>query len=569
MADDAASSAESCELNAQVASEWVDVEMDVCENDSDMDANDSDVDAEEFQTAMKMLKITEHVARMQLSRPEMLRVTSAGHMLERCGQGLRRGPACNDLYFLSRPVNQIQQFCSHSWHGRVWEKVVLLLLVFNGLPALLMGTLVVVLTLALLEAYSICSGEAWYCNHAAISTSLGVLVTGLTFLFWQSRREVFLDKICIHQIDERLKLEGVLNVAALVKRSKSMLVCWDTSYIRRLWCVLEIAAFLQSHEEDAPLHIKPVTWAPVTVILFLGVCFLSVILVSVMDGLWESDIWSGKPLVAVALAVSVFMPLSVLCLSYASALMRGHFRAVDAMVEQLRSFSLKRDTVCHCCTANHLDKDGQRTPCDRHILEGSIRLWFGSVAEFDKLVQQQVRAAFEQKLRGYPAPYSWVIGATTPIVWSNFYYFIKLMAEGRYAMALADMCYITSYWLATIPIMAVFWACAARHLKTQQHQWWKEVLVNIACSLSVVAGYTVNALIEGILTLLLPLEWSKVAFAVTQVTLLAGLHGFLSRCFSAKAVACHENVPHHALFSPEGGCTLPPPKGVLEACDSF
>ena len=183
-----------------------------------------------------MLKITQHVARMQLSRPEMLRVTSARHVLGRCGQGLRGDPARSDLYGLSRQVNDIHEFCSHSWHGRAWEKVVLLLLVFNGLPALLMGTLAVVLTLALLEAHSICSGEAWYCNHAAISTSLGLPVTALTFLFWQSRREVFLDKICIHQIDELLKLEGVLNVAAMVKLSKSMLVCWDTTYIRRPAC---------------------------------------------------------------------------------------------------------------------------------------------------------------------------------------------------------------------------------------------------------------------------------------------------------------------------------------------
>ena len=90
-------------------------------------------------------------------------------------------------------------------------------------------------------------------------------------------------------------------------------------------------------------------------------------------------------------------------------------------------------------TANHLDKDGQRTPCDRHFLEGSIRLWFGSVAEFDILVQRQVRAAFERKLGGFPAPYSWVIGAATPIAWSSVYYFIKLMTEGRYAMAIAEL----------------------------------------------------------------------------------------------------------------------------------
>ena len=59
----------------------------------------------------------------------------------------------------------------------------------------------------------------------------GVSVTSMVFLFWQSRRLVFVDKICIHQTDLRLKAEGLFNLAAFLKHSRSLLICWDPTYV--------------------------------------------------------------------------------------------------------------------------------------------------------------------------------------------------------------------------------------------------------------------------------------------------------------------------------------------------
>ena len=48
-----------------------------------------------------------------------------------------------------------------------------------------------------------------------------------------------------------LKLEGVLSMGAILKRSKRLLVLQDPSYARRLWCVSRLSVVPCS-----PLHFR-------------------------------------------------------------------------------------------------------------------------------------------------------------------------------------------------------------------------------------------------------------------------------------------------------------------------
>ena len=102
-------------------------------------------------------------------------------------------------------------------------------------------------------------------------------------------------------------------------------------------------------------------------------------------------------------------------------------------------------------------RTGQRMECDRQIIGECIRVWFGSVAEFDAFVQQGphgrkhdmrwygfvqipvcqgffrhksdldgtvafwvaagVAAAFNQNLGMYGFPYRWILAGTVPVYW--------------------------------------------------------------------------------------------------------------------------------------------------------
>ncbi|CAE7219770.1 unnamed protein product, partial [Symbiodinium sp. CCMP2456] len=96
----------------------------------------------------------------------------------------------------------------------------------------------------------------------------GVVVSTLTLFFWRPKQAMFLDRVCINQVDQAMKAEGVLNMGAILKHSDSMLVLWDTTFASRLWCLFEMAAFLKSHEDGLEhLRIKPTYLAPCTFVI--------------------------------------------------------------------------------------------------------------------------------------------------------------------------------------------------------------------------------------------------------------------------------------------------------------
>ena len=191
---------------------------------------------DEIQTQIDLLK--DFLQRLEVTRPEGIRVTQARHALWCFGRALREGHNGRDRYQQSEVRRHIAQFWSHSWRGNnTMSKILLLLVVYNGLPAILVGS-------AAFVSVRICMQPEFELrpmpNTLAWSTLAGIVLSSLTFLTWPSRRRVFLDRICIHQKDERLKAEGMLNLAALLKHSQSMLVCWDPSYVRRMWCTVEL-----------------------------------------------------------------------------------------------------------------------------------------------------------------------------------------------------------------------------------------------------------------------------------------------------------------------------------------
>ncbi|CAE8648910.1 unnamed protein product [Polarella glacialis] len=55
----------------------------------------------------------------------------------------------------------------------------------------------------------------------------------------------FFDRLCINQSDAELKQAGIDSIGAYLRNSDSMLVLWAPEYFTRLWCVFELAVFLE------------------------------------------------------------------------------------------------------------------------------------------------------------------------------------------------------------------------------------------------------------------------------------------------------------------------------------
>ena len=78
------------------------------------------------------------VAEMSILNPEVLRVTPAYKAFQRCAEAFQQNE--RKLHHKSRKSDEITRFWSHSWHGSTWQKVLTLLVLYNGLPSILLGT---------------------------------------------------------------------------------------------------------------------------------------------------------------------------------------------------------------------------------------------------------------------------------------------------------------------------------------------------------------------------------------------------------------------------------------------
>ena len=150
---------------------------------------------------------------------------------------------------------------------------------------------------------------------------------------------------------------------------------------------------------------------------------------------------------------------------------------------------------CHAGALKHVHpSSGRALNCDKETLGQSIRLWFGSVDAFDTFVQQDVLFAFNKTFASYGLPYSWLAGATVPVVWcgvayyipqddafsgnllpefstvflgldltslspkaSNALFFLPLTATGSQSEWTQHRIWLLCWWLAYIPIMVLLW----------------------------------------------------------------------------------------------------------------
>ncbi|CAE7452457.1 unnamed protein product [Symbiodinium necroappetens] len=391
--------------------------------------------------------VAEHLSTMTLTSPTIQRVTSSHHVLRCFGQALRNKTLI-DLYHFSKPAVRISQFVSHSWHGSARKKIATLFVLKNGPAAVASGSLLA-LVMVVLSSFNILHGydrqpmieqeRAYVFGPWGICMGMLTAFIGLTFC--ERRDEVFLDRLCIHQTDQRLKLEGVLNICAFLKNSDSMLVLWDPSYVERLWCIFELAAFLKSREtgKAAKLFIRPTILGPSSLASCFGLFALQLAQTAVP---WQNAS-HGTMVFSVLAWIGCFAVTSV---------WRSHYRQIDTIKTQLQSFTIS-NTKANCCERGHVDAQGRKVPCDKAVLTACVRQWFGSVDAFEDNVRSGVAAALSEGLGKGWFPYPYVLAAAAPILWGQGDFIASRLREGEFYNAGVTAIIGLAYWLAAIPFI--------------------------------------------------------------------------------------------------------------------
>eukprot|EP00438_Fugacium_kawagutii_P018290 Skav223001 [mRNA] locus=scaffold1827:486512:487675:- [translate_table: standard] len=276
-------------------------------------------------------------------------------------------------YHLSQQTEYYDEFLSHDWETSRWYKLCTMLMIYNSRAAFLCS-LVVSIGVGILRATGTLPGDLW------IKLSV-FAVFPLVLCFWQRIRSifvkpsmVFLDKLCIAQHDEELKLKGIFGLAGFLDHSRQLTIFWSHRYFSRLWCTYEVGTFLRS-KKHRPILVIPVKLAVIlslfsaAELVIMGGYFVS----AEMNLETEAEIEINQ-LFSFWLLFSLFY---IPCLPLLFYLGIGMMSDLKALPGQLREFRVQ-DAKCFCCTHHHRHPDtGEVLQCDRELMFQTLKKWFG------------------------------------------------------------------------------------------------------------------------------------------------------------------------------------------------
>ncbi|CAE6951851.1 unnamed protein product [Symbiodinium sp. CCMP2456] len=271
-----------------------------------------------------------------------------------------------DFYHLSQSTTRLHAFWSHSWHGSVSGKVVTLFFLYKAGAAAAVGTGAAVLACFAfwLGALPDDKTSSWWC------LSVGCLGYLLTMLFWPQQL-VFVDRVCISQTDPELQAEGIFSLGAMVKRADTMLVLWDPSWARRLWCVYELAAFIRSRSpgEKPRIIIRPTMLGFVMCAIWLA-CALGGFAFHFTNHTIGVDDSSGRTDVILQFSAIAFCGL---IFWYIAHLVREYCREVTIMCQHIGQFRVAT-AESFCCFVKHRRPGGDEPMmCDREVMQKCIK----------------------------------------------------------------------------------------------------------------------------------------------------------------------------------------------------
>jgi len=168
---------------------------------------------------------------------------------------------------MSQPIldgEEYSHFISYRWRMGRFMLFSTMVVHFNHRPA-------VVISLAVTVLIMFVAGIVNYYNNVVILPSSDHVWLGPGFLFsvpcravlmfillpifsqaFVFKRNIFVDKLCIHQVDRELSRAALLSLPYILSRCKRLTCIVDAEYFKRLWCMYEIAMYKATRTKTKP-----------------------------------------------------------------------------------------------------------------------------------------------------------------------------------------------------------------------------------------------------------------------------------------------------------------------------
>lgn len=305
------------------------------------------------------------------------------------------GAADAKLFELSHQVDSSDAFLSHDWGSSGVGKFLALCIIFNGKAAFI-GSMIAGLCACALQQLKIIpklTKGQWVLAGETHLEDLGCcvqLATIFTYtfilLFWQRIKRsfnvwptyAFMDRLCIHQTDSKLKQEGILALSAFLNMSKKLVILWSPRYFSRLWCAYELASWTVLNRKSSDIEFFPISF--VFALLAYMVWFVCQLGSFVLAALIDPTSTFYRNLLTVVMSA---IPLTVACHFATKSML-----SLNQLPEQLASFSMSK-AQCFCCSVNH-NFNGKQIDCDKELVSSTLRPLLASRAA--------IRSSFKESM---------------------------------------------------------------------------------------------------------------------------------------------------------------------------
>ncbi|CAE8721480.1 unnamed protein product [Polarella glacialis] len=205
---------------------------------------------------------------LKLSDKSLRRGVAVTKVLRRFGKLSSHSVGTEEDHQLGQEVNEVSAFITHNWSLNRWKKYMALSCYFHIVPAFVVSLVVHILLFVLVLADKLPLSPAYY-GGRLYYVGCWCMVGGwsafwLTLFLWadvaaafgRSGPIIFVDKVCIDQVNSDRKVQGILAIPAWLACSGTLVAILSDELLVRLWTCFELCTCVALGRTDK-IRVEP------------------------------------------------------------------------------------------------------------------------------------------------------------------------------------------------------------------------------------------------------------------------------------------------------------------------
>ncbi|CAE8635752.1 unnamed protein product [Polarella glacialis] len=365
---------------------------------------------------------------LEFSDKSLLRGVGVTKVLRRFGKLFNHSVGTAEDYQLGQEVREVSAFITHNWSLSRWKKYMALCCYFHIVPAFVVSLVVHLLLFGLVVADKLPQYPAYY-GDRPYYVGCWCMVGGwsafwLTLFLWadvaamfgRSGPIVFVDKVCIDQVELDRKVQGILAIPAWLACSDTLVAVFSEELLVKLWTCFELCTFVALGRTDK-IRVEPALLSSASFLLSMccAVIFMWQTLLKIGDG-------SVKELTSALGSefIMVFDILSFLGISLLTFATLTHWgRVCNRIRKQVHELDI-RTAACQEEADRAVVLRALQSLSNKHISDGTVsedqQLDELAMAEFTVKMRSQLENAFVRSLGRNRLPFKYLVASIMPLL---------------------------------------------------------------------------------------------------------------------------------------------------------